>query len=99
MTAPVFIEFLETKLVEHGVSKVVPDTRTVERHARRIIEQVLAEKAMRKMLPKIHKKAESVPLPENLTQRITDVLQQSPRDPWDRAVANIVRGDYEEKRC
>jgi hypothetical protein len=91
MTAPVFIEFLETKFAENGVSKVVPDTRTVERHARRIIEQVHASSAMRKTLLKIHKMAESIALPENLVGRIRDALQRSPGIPWDKAVAGIVR--------
>jgi ParB-like chromosome segregation protein Spo0J len=97
MTAPVFVAFLERKLVEHGVSKVVPDIRTVERHARRIIEQLGAEDAMRDVLPEIQKMAESVALPEDLIQRVTDTLRQSSETPWDKAVADIVRGDYEEE--
>jgi hypothetical protein len=91
MTAPEFVAFLEGKLVENGVSKVVPDAKTVELHARRVVEQVLAEKAMLKMLVKIHKKAELVPLPENLMQRIRDTFQDSPAISWDTALANIVR--------
>jgi hypothetical protein len=70
---------------------VVPDTQTVERHARRIIEQVRADEALRKMLPEIRKMAESVALPESLITRIRDALQQSPGIPWDKAVADIVR--------
>jgi hypothetical protein len=91
MTAPVFIAFLERKLVEHSVSKVVPEIPTVERHARRIIEQVRADEALRKILPEIQKMAKSVALPKGLMQRIRDALQQSPGIPWDKAVADIVR--------
>jgi hypothetical protein len=89
MTAPVFVAFLERKLVEHGVSKLVPDAPTVERHARRIVEQQLAERAMREILPKIHNQAESVQLPENLRDEIRDKLQQEPEIPWDKALADI----------
>jgi hypothetical protein len=96
MTAPEFVAFLEGKLVENGVSKVVPDAKTVELHARRVVEQVLAEKAMLKMLAKIHKKAELVPLPENLMQRIRDTFQDSPAISWDTALANIVREACQE---
>jgi hypothetical protein len=69
----------------------VPDAPTIERHARRIIEQVHADKALRKILPEIHKVAESVALPENLMRRTRDTLQRSPGIPWDKAVADIVR--------
>ena len=47
MPADVFVGFLERKLAEHGVRKVVPDRGTLERHARRVIEQRLAEEALR----------------------------------------------------
>jgi hypothetical protein len=43
MTAPEVVAFLENNLVENGVSKVVPGAKTVELHARRVVEQVLAE--------------------------------------------------------
>ena len=42
------------------------------------------------MLPKIHEKAMSVPLPENLRDDISDMLQDEPEIPWDQALANIV---------
>ena len=72
---------------------VVPEvaSRNHVLHVRPLVEQVLAEKAMRKMLAKIHKKAELVPLPENLMERIRDTFQDSPAIPWDTALANIVR--------
>jgi hypothetical protein len=90
MTTTEFIAFLENKLVAHGVSKVVPDQQIAQQHARRIIEQQLAEQAMREILPKIHKQAESVELPENLTDEIRDRLQQEPEIPWDEAIAEKV---------
>jgi hypothetical protein len=90
MTAPNFIAFLEDKLAAHGVSKVVPDQGTAEHHARRIIEQQLAQEAMREMLPKIHEQSESVQLPENLRSQIRDRLQEQPEIPWDGALADIV---------
>jgi hypothetical protein len=51
---------------------------------------------MLKMLAKIHKKAELVPLPENLMQRIRDTFQDSPAISWDTALANIVREACQE---
>jgi len=42
MTSDQFIAFLERKLTEHGVAKVVPQTGTLEARARRVLEQKLA---------------------------------------------------------
>jgi hypothetical protein len=47
MTAPVFIDFLERKLAEQGVRKIMPEREILERHARRVIEQRLVDKVLR----------------------------------------------------
>jgi hypothetical protein len=57
MTAPVFVAFLERKLAEHGVSKVVPDESVLEQHARRVIEQGLAEKLLNEARTALRKEA------------------------------------------
>jgi Topoisomerase 6 subunit A/Spo11, Toprim domain len=38
MSSGVFVSFLERKLIEHGVHKVVPTDDVLEQHARRVIE-------------------------------------------------------------
>jgi hypothetical protein len=42
MTSDVFVAFLERKLAEHGVTKVILDKAVLESHARRLLEQQLA---------------------------------------------------------
>ncbi|MBV9584433.1 MAG: hypothetical protein JO213_06055, partial [Alphaproteobacteria bacterium] len=46
MASRQFIDFLEAKLVEHGVKKVLPEAGIIEKHARRLIEQRLARDAL-----------------------------------------------------
>ena len=46
MTSPQFIDFIEIKLAEHGVEKVIPERKVIEQHARRLIEQRLARDAL-----------------------------------------------------
>ena len=41
MSSGVFVQFLERKLTEHGVHKVVPDDDVLEQHARRVIARAL----------------------------------------------------------
>jgi hypothetical protein len=44
MTSLQLVDFVETKLTEHGVGKVVPDDDVIEKHARRVISECLIAK-------------------------------------------------------
>lgn len=46
MTSRQIIEFIEAKFDEHGVTKLIPDDEAIERHARRMLERQLVEKAI-----------------------------------------------------
>jgi hypothetical protein len=91
MTAPVFVDFLERKLSKHRVRKVLPDAAIIERHARHVAEQVLAEKALLKMRAKLQQDGAAMSLPDNLMQQIRTTLKRESDIPWDAAVARIVR--------
>ena len=51
MPSDVFIAFLEGKLTEAGVEKVVPDDAVLEQHARRLFAQKFAAEALKKAQP------------------------------------------------
>jgi DNA topoisomerase VI subunit A len=91
MTSEQIVEFIEDKLGEHGVKKVVPDADTIERHARRLIEQRLANQALEKMLEQIGKQAALATLPADLTQQTEEKLQEEPELSWDAAVLEVVQ--------
>ena len=93
MTSPVFIAFLQRKFAQHGIKKVIPDAETLEHHARRVIEQVEAEKVLQKSLAKIRKHSRDALLPDDLAKRINDILQHEPAMSWDQALNRIVRKD------
>jgi len=61
MTSWQLLDFVERKLKEHGVDKLVPDDTILERHARRLVEQRLANRAIACFAPT----SPSVPLPKN----------------------------------
>jgi hypothetical protein len=92
MPADMFVGFLERKLTEHGVRKMVPDSGTLERHARRVIEQRLAAEALRENRARLQAEAASAELPADLDDRVRLLLEQEPGLPWDRAVAAVVGG-------
>ncbi len=98
MTAPVFVGFLERKLAEHEVQKVVPDDGILERHARRLIEQGLAKKVLDKARPTLQLEAAATALPDDLHGRVRAALVERPELSWDLAVATLIAGDKPERR-
>jgi hypothetical protein len=91
MPADVFVGFLERKLAEHGVRKVVPGRGVLEDHARRMIEQELAERELRGRAAARRAAAAAVALPADLADRVRALLERRPELPWDRAVGEVVR--------
>ena len=57
MTSPQLVEFVERKLIEHGIAKVVPADEVIAAHARRLIERTLTKKAIDEMATEIEKLA------------------------------------------
>jgi hypothetical protein len=49
MTSRPLLDFVEVKLAEHGVEKLMPEDAILEQHARRLIEQQLAKKAIARL--------------------------------------------------
>jgi hypothetical protein len=90
MTSRQFIDFLEGKFEEHGVKKVVPDDEVIRRHARRVVEQRLAEEAIKKIRGQIAQEAVEVKLPEDLRDKVEAELEGHPELPWDAAVAAVL---------
>lgn len=90
MTSDEFIDFIERKLEEHGVEKLIPDDVVIVRHARRLLEQRLAEKEVALIHERIVREASVTPLPEDLRARVEAMLADSPELPWDAAVAAVL---------
>jgi hypothetical protein len=91
MTSRQFIDFLERKLDEHRVEKVVPNAATLSAHARRLIEQRLGEKALDEIRDRIAAEAATYPLPANLGDQVRDILAEDRELAWDHALAAILR--------
>jgi hypothetical protein len=91
-TGPDFVSFVEQKLQEHGVGKVVPDAATLKTAWRRahINQQVNA------FIERISNDSTPVPaLPDDLAQKIRDSLDHDPTQSWDEALWALV-GDEDE---
>jgi hypothetical protein len=91
MTSRQLVDFVEAKLAEHGVLKLVPDEGTLQQHARRLIEQQRAAAAVAKLKTKLLKEAAKVPLPPDLRQAVEQRLVEHPQMPWDAALAALLK--------
>jgi hypothetical protein len=91
MTSPVFIEFLERKLNETGVKKIVPDKDLLTEAYAGMERGLRLQEAFEKIDKGLEEKG--IEAPENLQQRVEEILEQHPDLRWDAAVAEIVMAD------
>ena len=91
MASDVFIKFLEHKLEEYGVKKVVPDIATLNAHARDITVRQLTNRRLEVLREEVARDALAVQLPDDLQQQVATALADNPEQPWDLAVAEIIR--------
>jgi hypothetical protein len=91
MSSGVFVQFIERKLAEHGVRKVVPGEDVLGQHARRVITLTLLNRRLDELRPEVDVVAELVALPADLRRQVEALLQDQPDMPWDLAAAEIAR--------
>ena len=85
-----FIAFLERKLQQHGVTKVIPDPETLALHARRYYEWQLTKELLDQERDKLKAKAAAMPIPLDLDLEVDDLLADRPELAWDMAVVEIL---------
>jgi DNA topoisomerase 6 subunit A-like protein len=93
MTSPQLISFIEGKLAEHGIKKLVPDEATLTQHASRLIEQQVAAAAIKKLRAELSEEAAKTPVPPDLRKAVEQRLAEEPLLPWDAALADVLRSD------
>lgn len=82
-----FVDWIESKLEEHGVQKVVPDNETLRTA---YVRAAKIEELHRRMAA-IRREVESVevPIPDDLESMVRGGLADSPASPWDAIVADL----------
>jgi hypothetical protein len=91
MTSRQFVDHPEAKLAEHGVSKVIPEEKVLESHARYLLEVLIANQELEKILPEVRKRAAAHQLPANLRKLVANQFEKTPAWAWDRAVVDLVK--------
>jgi hypothetical protein len=92
MTSRQLVDYVEEKLAERGVVKLVPDDEVLEEHGRRLIEQQMQKAAFEKIKTEVSAKAAAVDLPDDLADRVHAALLEDPELSWDQALAGVIHG-------
>jgi hypothetical protein len=87
------VEFVESKLEEHGIEKIVPDTDTLADAYRRAVHVEHLERAIDSATKVARKAAKDVRIPKGLKRKIDATLRNSPELSWDAAIREIVKND------
>jgi len=90
-TSDRFVVYVERKLIEHSVRKVVPSKTLLQQTYRAIAHGHLAKPAVERAIAEATKTR--VAVPPDLRERVAAFLEDNPECPWDVAVAKITRGE------
>jgi len=84
MTSEQFVEFIERKLTEHGIEKIVPSKQTLDK-AYQLFER---SRRLEETFDKMAKELETADAraPDDIKNRVTEIMRKRPRLRWDAAV-------------
>ncbi len=83
-----FIAWIEGKLKQHGITKVVPDETTLDKAYRRIRQQAKVQRVIDAALDNLDEDEGDVP--DTLAKKISELQNAEPTLTWDAALKRIV---------
>jgi hypothetical protein len=83
------ISWIEAKLREHGVAKVIPPAEVLEQAYRRALEVRLMRRRLREVGEEVRKAAAEAPLPEGLVEEVREAVKDTPQCSWDSVLAEL----------
>jgi hypothetical protein len=95
-TSDEFVNWLESKLEEHGISKVIPDAATLEYAYRRSAGLRRFRAILKDTLQEVKQYASALRVPDELGDWVKEELSKEPGQSWDQAIENLLPQDGEE---
>jgi hypothetical protein len=96
LTSDQLVAFIERKLTEQGVKKIVPDNDLLGDAYRLFVNSNRLQEIVAKAIEEIGA-GHDIGVPDNLAALVTAYLKENPTVRWDAAVAAIVEGKDETK--
>ena len=95
-TSDEFVNWLESKLEEHGISKVIPDAATLEYAYRRAAGLRRFRAILKNALHEVKRYASTLQVPDELGDCVKEELSKEPGQSWDQVIENLLPQDREE---
>jgi len=92
MTSPQFIAFLERKLKDHSIAKVVPKEDDLAEAYKFFVRNLGIEKAIEREIKNRRSDENAIKVPDNLVKHVKKVLSIRPELRWDSAVYKVAGG-------
>ena len=96
-TSPDFIRWIEEKLAQHDIKKVIPDKPILDEAYRRAYHEAYLTHELEKMENEAADAAAQAHLPRGLRKRINRDLAKNPKRSWDHIVAEIAKNNLEKE--
>jgi hypothetical protein len=87
------VRWLESKLIEHGVSKVSPPPEMIRPIYRQSARDALIEAKMREYRAQLERETPEFPDPPDLYERMTRGLSETPAKSWQQQVSDLAADD------
>jgi DNA repair ATPase RecN len=88
------VDWIERKLKEHDIAKVVPDDETLADAYQRMRRQAAVQEHIDKALADLGEEDEAMRVPADLRTRIEAAQQTDPDKRWDDVLRQIADGDH-----
>jgi hypothetical protein len=92
-TSRALVAFVEAKLRDHGVTKLVPDADTLLAQYRRAWRVRQFNERTKEIRAEVEEEAALLELPADLARRVQKRLKADPRLAWDEAVSDLTKRD------
>ncbi len=96
-TSDELVEWIQMKLDEHGIKKVVPDREVIESAYRRAMEIAIVRGQLDEIEEAAYEKVQEAELPETLVTQIEKRLEDSPGTAWDQVVVDLAASQVDEE--
>lgn len=98
-TSEDFIAWIEVKLQEHGIKKVIPDADTLADAYRRAYLIASINRRVEDFVDDAQRESDEVAVPENLSGQVQQMIGKNPSRPWDAVLAEIAEEQLQKKAC
>jgi hypothetical protein len=89
-TSADLVRWIEAKLQEHGVKKVIPEDAILAEGYRWSLQRKILNDQLDDLAEHVAEQAAQTPVPKGLRRRVGKILRDHPEMPWDDAVSQIV---------